>query len=120
MDPQDERPARQVDSMPKYRVQLDAKNFLIDMEGTLAKHGFITFRFVEAEDPAAAEEAAVEMVRDDRQFRESILNDPSDPPVIDVMEIAEVESFEPLENQPGRIWYEMNPKRWWQFWRRSM
>ncbi|HEX5446603.1 MAG TPA: hypothetical protein VFW87_22485 [Pirellulales bacterium] len=52
---------------------------------------------------------------DDRAL---VKNQPDDPPVIDVTEIAELEAADDgtLE-QPGRIWYEMNPKRWWQFWR---
>ncbi len=56
-----------------------------------------------------------ETLGDDRAL---VKNQPDDPPVIDVTEIAELESADDgtLE-QPGRIWYEMNPKRWWQFWR---
>lgn len=104
--------------MPKYRVQIDAKNFLVEMEGKLGKYGFITFRFVEADDPTAAETAAVQMLRDDQELRSMVKNQAGDPPVMDVLEIAELESFDGVGTNPGRIWYEMNPKRWWQFWRR--
>ena len=37
--------------MPKYRVQIDGRNFLIDIDGEVTKRGFITFRYVEADDP---------------------------------------------------------------------
>lgn len=103
--------------MPKYRVQLDASNLLVDFDGSTAKYGFITFRYVEADDPTSAENAAVQLLRDDQDLRAILQNNPSDPPVMDVIEIAELESFDGVENQPGRIWYEIYPKRWWQFWR---
>lgn len=104
--------------MPKYHVQIDAKNFLVNMDGVTAKYGFITYRFVDAPDPGAAANSAVQMIREDQDLRGLVLNDKDDPPVMDVEEIAEVESIDALQVQPGRIWYEMNPKRWWQFWRR--
>ncbi len=104
--------------MAKYLVQIDAKNFLVEMEGKLAKHGFITFRYVEAADPVTAENEAVQMIRDDEELRSLVRNDPADPPVMAVLEIAELESFDGADIPPGRIWYEMSPKRWWQFWRR--
>jgi hypothetical protein len=102
--------------MSTYRVQIEASNLLVNMEGSPAKHGFITFRFVEADGQVAAEHAAVQMLRDDSELRGSILNDPADPPVMDVLEVVEWDSPE-IPPQPGRVWYPMNPKRWWQFWR---
>ena len=104
--------------MPKYQVQIDASNFLVDIGGSTSKRGFLTARYVEADDPTSAEAAAVQMIRDDQDLRALVQNDRTDPPVIDVIEISELESFDGVENQPGRIWYDMNPKRWWQFWRR--
>ena len=104
--------------MPKYLVQIDAHNFLIDVDGSTTKRGFITFMHVEAYDPTSAEYKAVQMLRDDQDLRALVRNESADPPVMDVLEIAELESFKGVETQLGRIWYEMNPKRWWQFWRR--
>ena len=56
--------------MAKYRVQIDAQNFLVDMDGRRDKYGFITFRDVEAADPRAAELAAVELLRGDAELRD--------------------------------------------------
>jgi hypothetical protein len=103
--------------VPKYVVQIDAENFLIDVEGVVAKRGFITFKYVEAEDPGAAELAAVQMIRDDQELRPLVQNAASDPPLMSMLSIQEVESFDEAERFPT-IWYDMNPKRWWQFWRR--
>jgi hypothetical protein len=105
--------------MPKYRVQIDAKNFLLNLDGATAKYGFITYRVVDAPDPAAAENSAVQMIRDDHELRDLVLNEKNDPPVMDVEEIVEVETVDDAsQGQPGRVWYGMNPKKWWQFWRR--
>jgi hypothetical protein len=60
--------------MPTYRVQIEASNLLVNMDGRPGKHGFITFRFVQADEPVAAENAAVQMIRDDAELRGSILN----------------------------------------------
>ena len=104
--------------MPKYQVQIEAQNFLVNLDGSVAKRGFLTFRYVEADDKNAAENSAVQMLRDDQELRELVKNNTSDPPIMDVIDITELETFDGIENESGRIWYDMIPKRWWQFWRR--
>lgn len=105
--------------MPKYSVQIHAQNYLVDMSNKIAKHGFITWEFVEAADATAAENLAIQMVRDDEELCAQVRNDSADPPTMDVMEIIEFESFDGINTNLGRVWYEVKPKRWWQFWRRD-
>jgi hypothetical protein len=106
-------------AMPAYRVMIDGRNFLIEMDGRVAKYGFFTTRIVESPDPVAAEHAAVKMIRETQRLRDLVRNDPGDPPVMDVTSIVELESEEGIENrEPGFVWYEERPRRWWQFWRR--
>ncbi len=105
--------------MTKFRVELNGSSFLIDMEGTIAKHGFITVRFVEAADGNTALREALSLMTSNNNLRITIKNEEDDPPVMDVTSVTEVESFEMQEDhQPGLIWYEENPRRWWQFWKR--
>jgi hypothetical protein len=105
--------------MPKYQVEIEGQNFLVDLEGKLARHGFFTYRFVESIDPPAAENAALQMIRETQHLRDLVRNASDDPPVMDVVQIVELETFEGIENQePGFVWYEENPKRWWQLWKR--
>ena len=105
--------------MPKYKVLINGANFLIEMDGRIAKYGFFTTRFVEATDADAAENTAVQMIRETQRLRDLVRNAPDDPPVMDVIGITELESFDGIENlEPGFAWYEESPKRWWQFWRR--
>ena len=101
--------------MPKFRVQVNGSNFLVDLDGRPRKLGFLTWQDVTAIDPAAAEEAAVNAIRGDEGLRNLVQNVADDPPVMDVIEIREL--ADDAEKLRGRIWYEMNPRRWWQFWR---
>ncbi len=105
--------------MPKYKVLINGANFLIDMDGRIAKYGFFTTRFVEALDAGAAENAAVQMIRETQRLRDLVRNAPDDPPVMNVIGITKMESFDGIENlELGFVWYEERPKRWWQFWKR--
>jgi hypothetical protein len=108
-----------VTGMPRYKVEINGQNFLIHMEGQIAKYGFFTTRFVEATDSTAAENTAVQMIRETQRLRELVRNAPDDPPVMDVIGITEMESVDGTgSREPGFAWYEERPKRWWQFWRR--
>jgi hypothetical protein len=105
--------------MPAYRVMINGQNFLVEMDGRVARYGFYTTRIVESPDPAAAEHAAVQMIRETQRLRDLVRNDPDDPPVMDVTSIVELETNDGVEDrQPGFVWYEERPSRWWQFWRR--
>jgi hypothetical protein len=106
--------------MLKYQVEINGRNFLINVDGHVARHGFFTFRFVEASDATSAEFLAVEMIRKAPHVRSVVMNVPDDPPLMDVTQVLELNSFEGIENlEPGFIWYSESPRRWWQFWRRD-
>lgn len=105
--------------MPNYQVQINGQNFVVEMNGRVAKHGFFTVRVVEASDPAAAETAAVQRVRETEHLRKLVRNGPDDPPIMEVTEMVELDPEVPTKDlETGFAWYEDPPKRWWQFWRR--
>jgi hypothetical protein len=105
--------------MPKYQVEINGQNFLLEFDGRVAKHGFFTTRFVEASDPTDAENAAVQMIRETRRLRDILRNTSDNPPVMDVVQIVELNSFDGIEERkPGFVWHPENPRRWWQFWKR--
>jgi hypothetical protein len=98
--------------MPAYRVEINGENFLIEMGGRVAKHGFVTTRIVEAAEPGAAEDSAVQMLRDTKRLRDLVRNEPDDPPVMDVTSIVELGSDGAnVDRRPGLVWYEENPRR---------
>jgi hypothetical protein len=82
--------------MKKYSVLVRGENFLIKFEGEDQKLGFYTTAFVEAKDEDEASKKAVDLLRDDQEFKRSVSNDQSDPPLMFVDEIAELESFDGL------------------------
>jgi hypothetical protein len=86
--------------MKKYHVMLEGKNFLLNHEGKLQKHGFFTTRYVEANNPEEAELKAVDLIKTDSKLTESVKNDRADEPMIYLEELFEIESFEG-ENIPG-------------------
>ena len=90
----------------KYQVRLNGRNFLIPAPGTgrLAKHGFYSNRFVEANDEREAEKQAVEQLRQRKSLREMVRNSKDDPPRIFLDAMREVVAFEDSADQ-GLVWY---------------
>ena len=84
-------------NMNKYKVTLEGKNFLLDLEGSTQKYGFYTTRYIEANDPEEAELNAVKIIREDNQLTETIKNEQSDPPMIHLESLDELRSFDSVE-----------------------
>ena len=80
--------------MKKYKVLVRGENFLINLEGEDQKLGFFTTAFVEGQDEEQAEQRAMALLRNDKEFRRSVLNEQSDAPMMFVDEIDELQSFE--------------------------
>ena len=86
--------------MKKYKIMLEGKNFLLSSDGQTMKHGFFTTRWVEARDPEEAELKAIDLIKNDRGLMNNLLNDQSNPPMIYLREIYELESFDGV-SPPG-------------------
>ena len=85
---------------------LSGSNFQIDRGAGLENCGFITTRFVEAADPQEAELAAVASVRRREDIKPMLRNPANNPPLLDLEEIEQIDSFEGIENlEQGLIWY---------------
>lgn len=78
--------------MKKFEVCIMGKNFLIKRGRSAKKNGFLAARFVEADDYSSAVEAAMNSLRSD--LKDVVVNDKSDPPVLNVVEINEVYYFQ--------------------------
>ena len=78
----------------KFKVMLRGENFKVALVGPVAKRGFDTTRFVEADTPDAAEHAAVELVRQDRHLQGIVRDAPTDPPMIYLDSLSEIPSFD--------------------------
>ncbi len=94
--------------MRKYKVIVEGSNLSISLDGKAGKYGFFTTRFIEAPNMKDAETLALTMLRD--ELKSAVLNDISDPPVISVDEIQEINDFDrKLFPGSGFTWYELTP-----------
>ncbi len=95
---------------------MNGQNFLVDMDGKVAKHGFFQNIFLESETPEQAEELAVQKIRENVDLKAITQNAKDDPPVIFLEEMSELESFDGVEEmEPGKVWF--LEKKWWKFWK---
>jgi hypothetical protein len=78
----------------KYIVMIEGRNLIFASDGRPRRFGFSTTRDVEARSPEEAEQLAIASVREDQELNRALLNGPSDPPRIVVVQNVRVESFE--------------------------
>jgi hypothetical protein len=97
--------------MRKFLVRLNGRNFLALLNNdTPRKCGFYSNRYVEADDERAAELAAVNQLRAKESLVSVVRNPPDDPPLIHLVEITEIASFDGVKSlDQGIIWYPENP-----------
>jgi hypothetical protein len=101
--------------MPSYRALIEGRNFLVSVEGRTRRHGFYQTVFVQAADPIVAEADAIQIVKDDAQLKQMTQNDQSDPPMLLLDSLYEIEASGTPPDVTGRTYYV--EKHWWQFWR---
>ena len=96
--------------MRKYRVTINGRNYLINVEGQPKRMGFFKIYFLEARDPQEAENLAVSKIVADPKWQGTLLNSADDPPMMCLDSLAELESFEGVESVgTGYIFYPDDP-----------
>jgi len=91
--------------MKKYKLYIEGKNILIDIDDQVGKHGFFTTRFIKAQDTKDAEKIALQLIRD--ELKSVVLNGRSDPPTFLFQEINEIDSFgDYLVPGAGFTWFD--------------
>ena len=102
--------------MPAYRVIVNGRDFLFNVEGERRRMGFYQTVFVDALDRDQAEIEAVRIVRSDPELREIAIREESIQPSLHLSNIWEIQASDLPASQPkGKSLY--LEKRWWQFWR---
>lgn len=76
----------------KYAVMIEGKNIYMN-RGQVARMGFFTTRWIEAENPHEAEMIALRHVKTELEKFNVLCNTPDDPPDILIERIKEVSSF---------------------------
>jgi hypothetical protein len=93
--------------MRKFRVRVQGRNLLIEVDGIRGKYGFYTNVFLEAFTLTEAESAALDLIQQDSRLRESALNPKDDAFLLLVDETEEIETFDGLKlPRTGLILYE--------------
>ncbi len=95
--------------MKKYRILIHGTNFALKDADTrkITKLGFYTTRWVEARDAGSAEDIAIKLIR--KELNSLVFNDRSDPPVMYIEKIYELEAFgDHLVPGKGFTWYNEN------------
>jgi hypothetical protein len=100
--------------MPSYRALIEGRNFLLNVDGRMRRHGFYQTVFVEGSDPAEAEVNAIGFVKGDDELKQATQNEQNDPPMLYLDSLEELEGVEAVPTVKGRSYYV--EKRWWQFW----
>lgn len=77
--------------MNKFEVCIRGRNFLVKTDKGDRKKGFYAARFVEADDTSTALKMVMDLLR--AELEDAVLNDESDPPVMNVEEINRVYYF---------------------------
>ncbi len=91
--------------MAHYRVPVNGRNFWLRYDTGPKCLSFYTVRFMEAATEIEAESAAVELVKRDPKLAGLVLNESTDPPMIHVGEIDQVEAEQVPEIAPGFSFY---------------
>jgi hypothetical protein len=76
--------------MKKFKVKLHGENFLLNLDGKLKKVGFYATTFVKAENPQEAEKIAIILIHQNTNLRDTISNENTDRPTINLEEIKEI------------------------------
>lgn len=78
-----------------YKILIEGKNFLLDMDGKKQKYGFFTTRWVQAGHSSEAEAFALRELHSDKKLKGMAYNAADDPPVLHVDELEEVDALLP-------------------------
>ncbi|MCI0628988.1 MAG: hypothetical protein L0387_46300 [Acidobacteria bacterium] len=92
--------------MPKFKITIEGRNFLVRMGGKPLKHGFMTIVLVESETAAEAETEAIALLRRDGDLVSATMNKADDPPTLRLDDVKEIWEWPDISRpRSGLIWY---------------
>ena len=90
-------------TMKKFVVIIEGRNVYIRLEEATNRVGFFATRFIESENREAAEETALALIKS--ELLDVILNERSNPPVMLIEDVMEVNSFDEDNSGSGFTWF---------------
>jgi len=76
--------------MKRFKVKLHGENILLNIDGEFKKFGFYATNFIKAQNPQEAKKIAAILIHRHPNLRDTVLNDSTDRPAINIEEIEEV------------------------------
>ena len=73
--------------MKRFKVKLHGENFLLNLDGEPKKFGFYATKFVKAENQQEAEKIGIILIHQNPNIRDTVLNEKTDRPTINLEEI---------------------------------
>lgn len=96
---------------------MQGRNFLLAVNGIKQKYAFSQHLLVDANNPKQAEQLAIARVTLDKALKTITLNSKSNPPVITLETIWELDALEDISQiEAGRTYFPH--KKWWCFWKK--
>lgn len=92
-------------NMPHYSVMIQGRNFLVRTPDGPRHLGFYHNEFIAADGPAEAEALAIEAVRQIQKLKEITINNANDAPVLEVVELREIDVSRTPDKQQGFVFY---------------
>ncbi len=78
-------------NMKAYRVLINAQNIMMETDGKIGHYGLYTTRVVLAPDHKTAIHNAIDLIKNEEDFKMLLLNSADDPPLLSVEDIEEVD-----------------------------
>jgi hypothetical protein len=79
--------------MKRFKVKLHGENILLNIDGELKKFGFYVTYFIKAKSPQEAKKIAAILIRRHPNLKDTVLNESTDRPTINIEEIEEVNAL---------------------------
>jgi hypothetical protein len=79
--------------MKRFKVKLHGENILLNIDGEFKKFGFYATNFIKAENPQEAKKIAAILIRRHPNLKDTVLNESTDRPTINIEEIEEVNAL---------------------------
>jgi hypothetical protein len=102
--------------MKNYRLLMNGKNFLFNVDGKILKHGFYEHIVIQADSPRQAETLATAKIRFNKDLQKQTLNGNDDPPVIALDTIWELNHVDDDKGFDAKRDFYIE-KKWWAFWK---
>jgi len=85
--------------MKRFKIKLHGENILLNIDGEFRKFGFYATNFIKAQNPQEAKKIAAILIYRHPNLKDTVLNESTDRPTINIEEIEEVNPLKFFANK---------------------